>query len=188
MAHTRDAILCGNSISKDEDKIKQIINVSPQETAVALKLSVQENLELIARLYGYSKQDAVRKANEMMVAFDLQERAKDKAKSLSGGIQRKLSIAMGLISNPQILFLDEPSLDLDVRARKELWKTISALKGKINIVLTTHYLEEAVALADRIGIMHNGKLQVIGTVDAIIQQAGTENFEDAFLFYTGGNE
>lgn len=181
-----DATICGNSITKDAEKIKKIINVSPQETAVALKLSVKENLELIARLYRCSKQEAKQKAHTMMNTFNLQERAKDKAKSLSGGTQRKLSIAMGLISSPQILFLDEPSLGLDVRARKELWKTISALKGKINIVLTTHYLEEAVALADRIGIMHEGKLQVVGTANEIMQQAGTQTFEDAFLFYTGG--
>ncbi|MDL2234432.1 ABC transporter ATP-binding protein [Ruminococcaceae bacterium OttesenSCG-928-L11] len=181
-----DAVLLGNSIVHDAEKVKKIINVSPQETAIAPKLTVRENLELIARLYGCSKQEAQERAIKMLSEFDLTDRAKDKAKSLSGGMQRKLNIALGLISSPKILFLDEPTLGLDVRARKELGKTIETLKGKINIIVTTHYLEEAEALADRIGIMHEGKLQALGTAEEIVAASGQKNFEDAFLLYTGG--
>lgn len=179
-----DARLQGNSIVHNSSAVKQIINVSPQETAVAPKLSVRENLELVARVYGSSKEAAVKKAAEMLETFGLLERAGDKAKTLSGGLQRRLSIAMALISNPEILFLDEPTLGLDVRARRDLWKSIGKLKGRITIILTTHYLEEAEALADRIGIMNQGKIQIIGTAEEIRRSAGTETLEDAFLKLT----
>src|SRR5699024_9577173 len=128
--------LLGNSIVKNPKSVKKIINVSPQETAIATKLSVKENLELIARIYGISNQEATKKAEEMLSVFGLTKRAKDRANSLSGGMQRKLSLAMSLITNPKILFLDEPTIGLDVRARRNLWKIISELKGKINIILT----------------------------------------------------
>lgn len=179
-----DALMMGNSLVANSNAVKQIINVSPQETAIASKLSVKENLEVIARIYGNNTQEAAKKADEMLATFRLTDRAKDRAKSLSGGMQRKLSIAMALITNPQILFLDEPTLGLDVHARKDLWNTISELKGKITIILTTHYLEEAEALADRIGIMSQGKMQIIGTADEIIGAVGTATFEDAFLKFT----
>lgn len=179
-----DALLLGNSILGNPEAVKQKINVSPQETAVAPNLSVQENLELIARIYGSDKHEARRKATEMLAAFGLTDRAKDKARSLSGGMQRRLSIAMALISDPEVIFLDEPTLGLDVRARRELWKIITGLKGKITIILTTHYLEEAEALADRIGIMHNGKLQALGTAEEIKAVTGQPTLEDAFLVLT----
>jgi len=179
-----DAFLMGNSIITNPAAVKQIINVSPQETAVAPKLSVKENLVLIARVYGSSKQDATQKADGMLAAFDLTERAKDRAKSLSGGLQRRLSIAMALISQPQILFLDEPTLGLDVRARRDLWQQIEKLKGKITIILTTHYLEEAEALADRIGIMSQGIMKIVGTADEIKNATGKTTLEDAFLQLT----
>ncbi|WP_019419716.1 ABC transporter ATP-binding protein [Paenibacillus sp. OSY-SE] len=178
-----DALMMGNSLIKNSNAVKQIINVSPQETAIASKLTVKENLELIARIYGKSVQEATKKADEMLATFRLTDRAKERAKSLSGGTQRKLSIAMALITNPQILFLDEPTLGLDVHARRDLWKTISELKGKITIILTTHYLEEAEALADRIGIMTRGKMRIIGTAEEIISATGTATFEDAFLSF-----
>jgi len=179
-----DALMMGNSIVKNSEAVKQIINVSPQETAVAPKLTVRENLEMIARIHGSSKEQATQKAGKMLSVFDMQARARDRAKALSGGFQRKLSIAMALITEPQILFLDEPSLGLDVRARRELWKTINALKGIATIILTTHYLEEAEALSDRICIMDKGKVQIVGTAKEIIGTAGTKTFEDAFLMYT----
>jgi len=179
-----DALMMGNSIVKNPEAVKQIINISPQETAVAPKLTVRENLEMIARIYGNSKEQASQKADKMLSVFDMKARAKDRAKALSGGLQRKLSIAMALITEPQILFLDEPSLGLDVRARRELWKTINELKGIATIILTTHYLEEAEILSDRICIMDKGKVQIVGTAEGIIGIAGTKTFEDAFLMYT----
>ncbi|MGW7874490.1 ABC transporter ATP-binding protein [Staphylococcus saprophyticus] len=178
-----DAQLLGNSIVKNPKSVKKIINVSPQETAIATKLSVKENLELIARIYGISNQEATKKAEEMLSVFGLTKRAKDRANSLSGGMQRKLSLAMSLITNPKILFLDEPTIGLDVRARRNLWKIISELKGKITIILTTHYLEEADALADRIGIMHQGKMRIVGTTKEIKRETGEGSLEDAFLSF-----
>ncbi len=179
-----DAILCGESIVKNPEAVRAKINVSPQETAVAQKLSVRENLELIAEIYGMKRGEARDKAEEMMRDFALTERARDRAKGLSGGLQRRLSIAMALISNPKILFLDEPTLGLDVRARRDLWKHVFALKGKMTIILTTHYLEEAEALSDRIGIMNRGRLQIVGTASDIVREAGKPNFEEAFLSLT----
>ncbi len=183
-----DALLMGKSVVTDTQAVKQLINVSPQETAVASKLTVRENLEFIAGIYDADRSEAKAKAQEMMETFSLTDRAKDKAKSLSGGMQRRLSIAMALISRPKILFLDEPTLGLDVRARRELWKHIEGLKGTMTIVLTTHYLEEAEALADRIGIMSAGKLEALGTAGEIKESAGAATLEDAFLALTESEE
>ena len=183
-----DATLMGNSITTNPVAVKKIINVSPQETAIAPNLSVKENLELIAKIYGSSKNEAQTAANEMLKSFSISERANDKAKSLSGGMQRRLSIAMALISNPDIMFLDEPTLGLDVRARRDLWKVLTELKGKITILLTTHYLEEAEALSDRIGIIHNGKLQAIGTAQQLKEETGEATLEDVFLKLTQEEE
>lgn len=179
-----DAIMLGDSIVKKPTAVKQKINISPQETAVAPNLSVQENLEFIASIYGSNKQETEQKATEMMTRFGLSERAKNKAKTLSGGLQRRLSIAMALISNPKIIFLDEPTLGLDVRARRDLWKVLLELKGKITIILTTHYLEEVEALADRVGIMHGGKLHALGTIDELKEKTGQSSLEDIFLMLT----
>jgi ABC-2 type transport system ATP-binding protein len=176
-----EAILLGDSIVTNPFAVKEKISVSPQETAVAPNLTVKENLQLIAELYGNSKQDAVKRAEEMIEHFRLFEVAKSKAKTLSGGWQRRLSIAMAFISNPQILFLDEPTLGLDVIARRELWKSVKELKGKITIILTTHYLEEAEALSDRIGIMAKGELKAIGTAEELMESTGSGKFEDAFI-------
>lgn len=179
-----DALLLGDSILHRVEIVKQKINVSPQETAVAPKLSVQENLVLMARLYGSGKEQAARKAEAMMAAFSLSDRKNSRAKTLSGGLQRRLSIAMALISEPELLFLDEPTLGLDVRARRGLWNLVERLKGDMTIVLTTHYLEEAQALADRIGILQNGRLAALGTVEQIERQTGTRSLEEAFLSLT----
>lgn len=176
-----DALLNGNSIVSDSEKVKRIINVSPQKTAVAPNLTVRENLELMARIYGFGNEDAVSKAQKMIEDFELSDIAKSKAKTLSGGWQRRLSIAMALISDPEILFLDEPTLGLDVLARRELWNKIGSLKGKITIILTTHYLEEAESLSDRIGIMVKGNLIAEGTAEELKQSVNANNFEDAFV-------
>jgi ABC-2 type transport system ATP-binding protein len=183
-----DALLLGDSILTSPDAVKQKINISPQETAVAPKLSVVENLEFMARIYGSDKHEARARAEEMMKALRLTDRAKDRAKSLSGGLQRRLSIAMALISRPKVVFLDEPTLGLDVGSRRDLWDTLNGIRGDATIVLTTHYLEEAEAHADRIAIMHAGKLQAIGTAQELKQTAGKETFEDAFLALTGTEE
>lgn len=180
-----DALLLGNSIISDSAKVKQLINVSPQETAVAEKLSVRENLELIARIYGADRKSAKRKADEMIEKFDMQETRNSRAKTLSGGWQRRLSIAMALISEPEILFLDEPTLGLDVLARRELWSVIEKLKGRITIILTTHYLEEAESLSDRIGIMAKGELKAEDTAENLKRLADTDNFEEAFIRIAG---
>lgn len=176
-----DAFLLGDSIVSKPHAVKEKINVSPQETAVAHNLSVKENLELIAGIYGYDKKKSQTKASEMLSAFNLTEVAQAKARTLSGGMQRRLSIAMALITDPQILFLDEPTLGLDVLARRELWSAIEKLKGKITIILTTHYMEEAEALSDKVGIMSKGRLKAVGTAAELITQTGAKSFEDAFV-------
>jgi ABC-2 type transport system ATP-binding protein len=176
-----DAILLGDSILTNPQAVKSKANVSPQETAVARNLSVRENLEMIAGIYGSNHRSAQEKASEMLAAFSLNEVAGDKARTLSGGMQRRLSIGMALITDPQILFLDEPTLGLDVLARRDLWSSIRKLKGKITIILTTHYMEEAEALSDHIGIMANGRLKAIGTASELISMTEAKNFEDAFV-------
>lgn len=179
-----EAFVLGNSITKEMDQIKPLINVSPQETAIAPKLSVEENLAFIAMIYGSLKPKAKEKAAAMLKKFGLSDRAKEKAKTLSGGMQRKLSIAMALISEPKVLFLDEPTLGLDVRARRDLWLVIESIKGKMTVILTTHYLEEAEALADHIAIMDKGKLRLFGTADEIKKETETASLEEAFLAVT----
>lgn len=176
-----DALLMGRNIISDSAGVKSLIGISPQETAVAPNLTVKENLELMCGAHSFSKEKSKLKMQEMVDTFSLNEILSKKAGNLSGGWQRRLSIAMALIGEPKILFLDEPTLGLDVIARSELWDTIRALKGHITIVLTTHYMEEAEALSDRIGIMKNGKLIALGTADELKTKTGTEKFEDAFI-------
>ena len=178
--------ILGLDILKDRKKIKEILNVSPQETAIAPNLSVKENLEFMAGVYQIPNKEE--KINELVKLFKLEEVLKQKAKTLSGGWQRKVSIAIALINEPKILFLDEPTLGLDVIARKELWNVIEKLKGKITIILTTHYMEEAESLSDRIGIMAKGNLVDVGTAEELIKRADTKNFEDAFVKIATGGE
>ena len=176
-----DALLNGNSIITDTTAVKNIIAISPQETAVAPALSVKENLELMCGIYGFGKETARQKIDELTTLLGLKDVIGKKAGKLSGGYQRKLSIAMALICDPKILFLDEPTLGLNVLARSDLWDIIRALKGKITIILTTHYMEEAEALSDRIGIMKDGKLLICDTAENIKKTAATDNFEQAFI-------
>lgn len=176
-----DALVGGYNTTKEPEQVKRLIGVSPQETAVAPNLSVKENLELICGIHSFSKEKTEAKIRELSGQFALDTVLKRKAGKLSGGWQRRVSIAMALISEPQILFLDEPTLGLDVIARHELWDTIRSLKGKVTIILTTHYMEEAEALSDRIGIMKSGKLLAVGTVEELNALAGTNDFETAFV-------
>ena len=176
-----DALLLKKSITQEPDEVKKLIAVSPQESAVAPNLSARENLLLMAGVHGFTKEKAVKKAEELSLTFGLSEILEKKAKTLSGGWKRRLSIAMALICEPKILFLDEPTLGLDVLARAELWDTIRALKGKVTVILTTHYMEEAEALSDNIAIMKNGSLIAVGTAEELKQKAGAQKFEEAFI-------
>ena len=176
----------GHDLINDSEEIKKIIAISPQETAVAPGLSVKENLELIAGLFGFAREQRDEKIRELSETFGLASVLGKRAGKLSGGWQRRLSIAMALISEPKILFLDEPTLGLDVIARSELWDVIRSLKGKATVILTTHYMEEAEALSDRIGIMKDGKLLTVGTAREIMDMTGRDRFEDAFVSVVRG--
>ncbi len=176
-----DALVGGRSILREPLLVKGQIGVSPQETAVAPHLTVQENLELMCGIHGFTKEKRLAKIQELSAQLNLGDVLSRKAGKLSGGWQRRLSIAMVLITEPDILFLDEPTLGLDVIARSELWDVIRALKGRITIILTTHYMEEAEALSDRVGIMKSGRLLTVGTPRELMEQTGASQFEHAFI-------
>ena len=173
------ATINGYDIVKDEQKIKPIINIAPQEIAVAKNLTVKENLELIADLYGVENRDKA--IDEIIEEFGLAEKAGIQAKKLSGGQLKRLSIALAVITRPQILFLDEPTLGLDIKSRRNLWELIKKLKSQMTIFLTTHYLEEVENLTDRIAIISKGKIKAIGTVPEILEMTAENNLEEAFL-------
>lgn len=183
-----DAFVGGNSIANDELRVKSMIGVSPQETAVAPNLSVKENLELICGIFEFTKGETRERIKNIAKQLHLHSILMKKAGKLSGGWQRRVSIAMALISEPSVLFLDEPTLGLDVIARSELWDVILDLKGKVTIILTTHYMEEAEALSDRIGIMKDGKLLVVGTARELMETTSAEKFEDAFVRIVRGTK
>jgi ABC-2 type transport system ATP-binding protein len=176
-----DASLLGHSITKNPAAVKSLIAVSPQETAVAPGLTVRENLELMGGVHGFSKERRAQRVAELTSLLGLTQVIDRKAGKLSGGWQRRLSIAMALISEPKILFLDEPTLGLDVLARSDLWDIIRSLKGRVTIILTTHYMEEAEALSDRVAIMKEGRLLVCDTAERIKEMAETDRFEQAFV-------
>ena len=178
-----DALLLGKSVAREAAAVHALVGVSPQETAVAPNLTALENLELMAGAYGL--RDAKRRADEIIAAFRLGEVEKKPARTLSGGWQRRLSIAMALVSDPKILFLDEPTLGLDVIARRELWAHIRRVKEKATVILTTHYLEEAESLADRVGVMAHGRLVAVGAPAELIEMSGAASFEDAFIALAG---
>ncbi len=182
------ASILGQDIVENTQAVKALTDVSPQETAVARQLTVEENLLLMAGIYGADKAEARRRSQELMEKLSLTEVAGKRAKTLSGGMQRRLSIAMALVSEPRVLFLDEPTLGLDILARRELWELIRELKGSVTIVLTTHYLEEAEALSDRIAILAKGRLQAVGTAPELMEETGTNTFEDAFVALAGRKE
>lgn len=176
-----DAFICSKSVRENAGEVKRLIGLSPQETAVAPNLSVEENLKLMCGVHGFSCKKTKEKIKEQTEKFNLQAILKKRAGKLSGGWQRKLSIAMALIGEPKLLFLDEPTLGLDVIARSELWDTIRALKNETTIILTTHYMEEAEELSDRIGVMKAGKLIGLGTADELKAQTGEDSVEKAFV-------
>lgn len=180
------AAIYGHDIVTQSHEARSLLATSPQETAVAPNLTTRENLELMAGIYGATGKEAKCQATEMIQRFNMSSIEKTKAKKLSGGWQRRLSIAMALISQPKLLFLDEPTLGLDVLARRELWTIIRQIKGKTTIILTTHYLEEAEALSDRIGILSSGKLTALGTAAELMQASSAKTFEDAFIALAGG--
>lgn len=176
-----DASIYGHSIVTQQNEVKKYLAVSPQETAIAPNLTVKENLMFMAQIYGLTTLEANKRVNDMIELFDLQPYVKKKSKVLSGGWKRKLSIAMALISKPKLLFLDEPTLGLDVIARRELWQLIEELKKTTTIILTTHYLEEIEALTDRLLIMKDGVVKAIGTINELNRITGNEKFEDTFI-------
>lgn len=181
-----DAALEGSSIISNSAAVKALIGVSPQETAVAPNLTVKENLELMCGVHGFSREKSGARTADLAAQFGLGSVMGRRAGKLSGGWQRRLSIAMALTGEPKILFLDEPTLGLDVLARSELWDVIRSLKGRVTIVLTTHYMEEAEALSDRIGIMKDGRLLALGTAAQLKERAGRARFEDAFIAIVKG--
>ncbi len=176
-----EAMVYGHSTAKDSDEVKRLIGISPQDTAIAENLTVRENLELISGIYGFSKEKTASRVEEMIGLFNMDEVRNDRAKTLSGGWKRKLSIAMALITEPKLLFLDEPTLGLDVLARRELWTAIRALKGRMTMILTTHYMEEAESLSDRIAIMLGGKISAMGTLSELEKIAGEKGLEATFV-------
>ncbi|MBQ8309794.1 MAG: ATP-binding cassette domain-containing protein [Clostridia bacterium] len=188
-ADAGEAWVYGKYISREQEEVKALIGVSPQESATAQNLTVHENLELLARLHGMDRVRAMEKVTELERIFSLDKVRSQKSKTLSGGWQRRLSIAMALVSTPKVLFLDEPTLGLDVLARRELWDFIRSLKGKMTVILTTHYLEEAEMLADRVAIMAEGRLCALGTVAELKVRTACQTFEDAFVTLAkGGTE
>lgn len=173
--------VCGHSCLSEASEVKKVVGISPQDTAVAENLTVTENLRLICGIYGFSPEKTRGRTEEMIKLFKMNEVANSRAKTLSGGWKRKLSIAMALICEPRVLFLDEPTLGLDVLARRELWSVVEELKGKITIVLTTHYMEEAEQLSDRIAIMIDGNLAALGTLSELEAKSGESGLENAFV-------
>ena len=176
-----EAYVLSHNIHTELDEVKKLVNISPQDTSVASRLTVRENLEFIAGIYGAGRKKQREKADEMIQYFHLQEVADRRAKVLSGGWQRKLSIAMALITEPQIIFLDEPTLGLDVLARRELWEVIRRMKEKSTIILTTHYMEEAESLSDKVAVMVDGQIKAMGSVKELKEQTGADNLEEAFV-------
>lgn len=185
---TGDAFIMGKSIVSSTAAVKGIIALSPQETAIAPNLTVKENLELMCGIHKFSREKTEQKISEYYKSLGLGVVSGKRAGKLSGGWQRRLSIAMALISEPEVLFLDEPTLGLDVIARGELWDIIRSLKGKITVILTTHYMEEAELLSDRVGIMKDGVLLKVGTPEELKRGTGAERFEDAFITIIKGEQ
>lgn len=180
-----EAKVFGDDVTKSK-KYKEKINVSTQETAVAAGLTVRENIELMAEIYGLRGTELKDKCRKLLDEFGLTKLAGRRAKGLSGGEARRLSVAMAMVNDPKLLFLDEPTLGLDVLSRRELWRAVENLRGRVTVVLTTHYLEEAESLCDRVAVMIEGKVRSVGTVGELLAVTGTDTLEDAFVALSGG--
>ena len=183
-----EAKVLGLDLRSDIDKIKLLVNISTQETAIAGNLTVEENLKFIAGIYGVSNEDLKERLEDIYDSLELGEVRDQRSKTLSGGWQRRLSIAMALITGPKLIFLDEPTLGLDVLARRDLWRFVKKLKGKVTIVLTTHYLDEVEALCDTIAVMAKGHVLAVGTADELKKSVNKDTLEDAFVEIVGGEK
>ena len=181
MPSSGEAFVCGKNCVGESYSVKSYIGISPQDTAVAGNLTVRENLEFMSKVYGFDKAKVKSRCDEMISLFNMNYVQNSRAKTLSGGYKRKLSIAMALITEPKVMFLDEPTLGLDVLARRELWQAIELLKGKVTIILTTHYMEEAEHLSDKIAIMLDGKIAEMGTLSELEKLSGKTGLEDVFV-------
>jgi ABC-2 type transport system ATP-binding protein len=153
----------GFDIDRESYKIKELIGVSPQDTTLSEHLNAREHLSLVGKMHNLAASELKARSDMLLETMGLTERAKDQVRKYSGGMMRRLSIIMSLIHDPDIVFLDEPTLGLDPQARRAIWDYIAQLKGKKTILLTTHYLEEADYLSDRVGIMDEGKIVALGT-------------------------
>ena len=183
-----EAYVCGHNVSTESALVKKADRVSPQHTAVAENLTVRENHEQMAKIYGFTQEKRNERVADMQRMFKLDEVMEQRTKTLSGGWKRRVSIAMALISEPEVLFLDEPTLGLDVLARRELWSAIQSLKGSLTVILTTHYMEEAEQLSDRIAIMVSGKLRAVGTLSELEALTGEKGLENAFIIIAEARE
>mgnify|MGYP002982127912 CR=1 FL=1 len=174
-----EAFVSGHSTASESAQVKRIVGISPQDTAVAGNLTVRENLRLIAGIYGFSRERTAQRIDDMTRLFRLEEVLDSRAKTLSGGWKRKLSIAMALISEPEVLFLDEH----DPRGREQVMQTIHHLNKDmgITVVSITHYMEEAEQLSDRIAIMVGGRIHAVGTLGELEQLTGEQGLENAFV-------
>jgi ABC-2 type transport system ATP-binding protein len=177
------ASILGYDIAKEPFKVKKLIGVSPQDTVLSERLNCWENLALIGKVHGLSSDEVKGRSKELLETMGLMERSKDQVRRFSGGMKRRLSIAMALVSDPQVLFLDEPTLGLDPQARRAIWEYIAQLKGKKTILLTTHYMEEADFLSERIGIIDEGRVVALGTS----QELKTNTLEMRSMVVTAEN-
>jgi ABC-2 type transport system ATP-binding protein len=161
------ASIMGYGIINEPFKVKELIGVSPQETALSEHLNCWENLRLIGKAHQLGNAEIKQRSQELLETAGLMERTKDQVRKFSGGMKRRLSIMMAMIHDPEILFLDEPTLGLDPQARRAMWEYIAELKGRKTILLTTHYMEEADFLSDRVAIIDEGKIVALGTPEEL---------------------
>ncbi|KKN48001.1 hypothetical protein LCGC14_0657210 [marine sediment metagenome] len=180
------AYVGGYDVKKDLKKIKELIGVCPQEAAVFKFLTGRENIELFGSLHGMSKKEAKERTEDLLKQANFTETSKRKAKGYSGGMARQLNLLIALVNNPQIAYLDEPTVGMDARARRKTWEFIGSLKEQNKtVILTTHYIEEAEALSDRVGIIDYGELIALGTPKELMKKHDSKNLEEVFLKITG---